>query len=40
VLPLDDTARALQLIAETLPVQIKTYTPWLLVISHLQPPKK
>ena len=40
VLPLDDTDRALQLIAETLPLQIKTYTPWLIVISQLQPPKK
>lgn len=40
VLPLDDTDQALQLIAETLPLQIKTYTPWLIVISQLQPPKK
>ena len=40
VLPLDDTDRALQLIAETLPLQIKTYTPWLIVISQLLPPKK
>lgn len=40
VLPLDDTDQALQLIAETLPLQIMTYTPWLIVISQLQPPKK
>ena len=40
VLPLDDTDRALQLIADTLPLQIKTYTPWLIVISQLQPAKK
>lgn len=40
VLPLDDTDRALQLIAETLPLQIKTYTPWLIVISQLQQSKK
>ena len=40
VLPLDDTDRALQLIADTLPLSIKTYTPWLIVISQLPPPKK
>lgn len=40
VLPLDDTDRALQLIAETLPITINTYTPWLVVISATQPPKK
>ena len=40
VLPLDDTDRALQLIADTLPLQINTYTPWLIVISQLQPAKK
>ena len=40
VLPLDDTDRALQLIAETLPLSIKTYTPWLIVISQLPQPKK
>ena len=40
VLPLDDTDRALQLIADTLPLQIKTYTPWLVVISQLHTPEK
>ena len=40
VLPLDDTDRALQLIGETLPLQIKTWTPWLIVISQLQKPEK
>lgn len=40
VLPLDNTDRALQLIAETLPVTIKTYSPWLVVISQTQQSKK
>ena len=40
VLPLDDTDRALQLIAETLPLQIKTWTPWLIMISQLHAAKK
>lgn len=40
VLPLDNTDRALQLIAETLPVTIKTYSPWLVVISQPQQSKK
>ena len=40
VLPLDNTDRALQLIAETLPLTIKTYTPWLVVISQAQQSKE
>jgi transmembrane sensor len=32
VLPLDDSDRALQLIAEALPVQIKRITPWFIVV--------
>ena len=40
VLPLDDTDRALQLVAETLSLKVKTYTPWLIVISQKQPAKK
>ena len=40
VLPLDNTDRALQLIAETLPLTIKTYTPWLVVISQGQQSKE
>lgn len=40
VLPLDDTDRALQLIAETLPLTLHTYTPWLIVISRAQTPEK
>ena len=34
VLPLDDTDRALQLIADTLPLKIEAYTPWLIVVSQ------
>ncbi|WP_300730201.1 FecR family protein [Pseudomonas sp.] len=40
VLPLDDTDRALQLIAETLPLNIKRFTPWLIVISTAPPAEK
>lgn len=40
VLPLDDTDKALQLVAETLSLKVKTYTPWLIVISQKQPAKK
>ena len=40
VLPLDDTDRALQLIAQTLPLTLKTYTPWLIVISQAPVSKK
>ena len=40
VLPLDDTDRALQLIAQTLPLSIKTYTPWLIVVNQLPTSKK
>ena len=40
MIDLDDTDRALQLIADTLPLQIKTYTPWLVVISQLHTPEK
>lgn len=40
VLPLDDTDQALQLIADTLPLNIKTYTPWLIVVSQVSNSKK
>ena len=40
VLPLDDTDRALQLVADTLSLTIHTYTPWLTVVSQKSPSKK
>lgn len=33
VLPLNDTDKALQLIAETLPVKVQSFSPWLIVVS-------
>ncbi|MDH1261883.1 FecR domain-containing protein [Pseudomonas sp. GD03944] len=34
VLPLDDSTRALNLIAEALPVQVSTFTPWLIRVTR------
>jgi len=34
VLPLDDSDRALNLLAEALPLRIREFTPWLKVISR------
>ncbi|MGY2267312.1 FecR family protein [Pseudomonas sp. SDO5561_S422] len=33
VLPLDDTDRTLQMLAQTLPITLKTFTPWLIIVS-------
>lgn len=33
VLPLDDTDRTLQMLAQTLPITLKTFTPWLMIVS-------
>ncbi|GAB7529548.1 FecR family protein [Pseudomonas sp. 3A(2025)] len=40
VLPLDDPERALQLVAESLPVQVQQYTPWWVVVSALKAAEK
>lgn len=40
VLPLDDPERALQLVAESLPVQVQQYTPWWVVVSALKTAEK
>lgn len=33
VIPLDDSDHALQLLAQTLPIKVQTFTPWLIVVS-------
>ncbi|MBK5438890.1 FecR family protein [Pseudomonas sp. TH32] len=33
VLPLDDTDRTLQMLAQTLPIKLRTFTPWLVIVS-------
>lgn len=40
VLPLDDSDRALQLIAEALPITVKRVTPWLVLVGRQQPLQK
>jgi transmembrane sensor len=40
VLPLDDPDQALRLLADSLPIQIHQYTPWLLQVSKAAPVKK
>jgi transmembrane sensor len=40
VLPLDDPQRALQLIAEALPVRIRPFGPWWLAIERLEPARE
>jgi transmembrane sensor len=40
VIPLDDSDHALQLLAQTLPITVKTFTPWLIVIAAEQATKK
>ena len=40
VIPLDDSDHALQLLAQTLPIKVQTFTPWLIVVSPQTPPNK
>lgn len=40
VLPLDDSDRALQLLADILPIQVRRFTPWLVVVSVAKPAEK
>ncbi|MFL1391288.1 FecR family protein [Pseudomonas tritici] len=40
VIPLDDSDHALQLLAQTLPIKLQTFTPWLIVVSPQTPPNK
>ena len=40
VLPLDDTDRTLQMLAQTLPIKLKTFTPWLMIVSPSAESKK
>lgn len=40
VLPLDDSDRALQLLGEILPIQVRQFTPWLVVVSAAKNPEK
>ncbi|MDY7534591.1 FecR family protein [Pseudomonas sp. Bout1] len=40
VLPLDDTDRTLQMLAHTLPISLKRFTPWLMIVSPETDSKK
>lgn len=40
VIPLDDSDQALQLLAQTLPIKVRHFTPWLLVVSPETAPNK
>lgn len=40
VIPLDNSDHALQLLAQTLPIQVQAFTPWLIVVSPETPPNK
>ena len=40
VIPLDDSDQALQLLAQTLPIKVRHFTPWLLLVSPEPAPNK
>jgi transmembrane sensor len=40
VIPLDDSDQALQLLAQTLPIRVQSYTPWLIVVGPEPAPNK
>ncbi len=40
VIPLDDSDHALQLLAQTLPIKVRAFTPWLIVVDSAPTPKK
>lgn len=40
VIPLDDSDHAMQLLAQTLPIKVRTFTPWLMMVSPDTTPKK
>jgi len=40
VIPLDNSDQALQLLAQTLPIQVQAYSPWLIVVSPQAQPNK
>ncbi|MFL1419669.1 FecR family protein [Pseudomonas fildesensis] len=40
VIPLDDSDHALQLLAQTLPIKVRTFTPWLIVVNPADIPNK
>lgn len=40
VIPLDDSDQALQLLAQTLPIKVRHFTPWLMVVSPETAPNK
>lgn len=40
VIPLDDSEHALQLLAQTLPIQVRTFTPWLTIVTPVDAPNK
>jgi len=40
VLPLDDSDRALKMLAQTLPIEIRAFTPWLMIVSPEDNSKK
>lgn len=40
VIPLDDSDHALQLLAKTLPINVRTFTPWLIVVTPAPTPNK
>ena len=40
VIPLDDSDHALQLLAQTLPIKVRRFTPWLLMVEPLSAPNK
>ena len=40
VIPLDDSDHALQLLAQTLPIKVRAYTPWLIFVTPKQTPNK
>ncbi|MGF6094198.1 FecR family protein [Pseudomonas sp. 18175] len=40
VIPLDDSDHALQLLARTLPIKVRTFTPWLIVVDPASAPNE
>ncbi|WP_348749038.1 FecR family protein [Pseudomonas rhodesiae] len=40
VIPLDDSDHALQLLAQTLPIRVRAFTPWLIVVTPETPPNE